>query len=125
MLFNKVFSTCFFIFPVSSGFKVVFPDTGISCKLLSGKQPIRKGFSAQPPEFPTVERIDIYVGHFFRSTAWIVSDLSRQTADACQRTSGKYDSRRFRSAGPGGSTQRAVLPAGGAEYINLLFHLIR
>ena len=40
-------------------------------------------------------------------------------------TSGKYDSRRFRSAGPGGSTQRAVLPAGGAEYINLPFHLIQ
>ena len=29
-------------------------------------------------------------------------------------SSGKYARRSFRSAGPGGSTQRAVLPAGGA-----------
>ena len=55
-------------------------------------------------------------------TAWIDSDILRHTANACQHTSGKYDNRRFRSAGPGGSTQRAVLTAGGAEYINLLFH---
>ena len=29
-------------------------------------------------------------------------------------SSGKYASRSFRAAGPGGSAQRAVLPAGGA-----------